>query len=443
MKMTNSITDNLKPHWMADLMPMMPEKEFNQLKEDISGLGQLEPILIFNGEILDGRHRYRACQELGIEPWVTEFDGGMSLSDVIRSLNVYRRHLTPSQRAMVAAELLKPYEKLAKEKQIEAGGDKKSVSANLPKAIESNIIDITPKVHASELAAKELSVSGRSVRDAKVVLNNGTEDEKEAVKQGKAAVSTTAKVVRERKQEEIKKQAPVKKLNATNDNIKWSKWSWNPVTGCLHDCPYCYARDIANRFDGHFKPAFHADRLQAPASTAIPEHRKNEPGINNIFVCSMADLFGKWIHPSWIEQVINVCEEQPQWNYLFLTKNPDRYLEFHFPENCWLGASATNQKQFDRAIETFSTIDDNIKFLSCEPLNEKIVVEEFTHYETPTNELSCIDWLIIGGRSKNSKMPAFQPEWEWVEELLVSARMVKIPVYFKTNLTVRPEEYPK
>lgn len=37
-------------------------------------------------------------------------------------------------------------------------------------------------------------------------------------------------------------------MNETNDNIEWAAYSWNPITGCLHNCPYCYARDIANRF---------------------------------------------------------------------------------------------------------------------------------------------------------------------------------------------------
>lgn len=219
-----------------------------------------------------------------------------------------------------------------------------------------------------------------------------------------------------------------KKFNKTNDNIGWAAYSWNPITGCLNNCRYCYARDIATRFNGHFKPTFHIERLVMPQDTPVPQS-----GNNRVFTCSMADLFGKWVHPSWIEQVINVCEEQPRWNYLFLTKNPERYLEFHFPQNCWLGASATNQKQFDRAIDVLAKIDGNIKFLSCEPLNEEI----------KPHDIEDIDWLIIGGRSKSSKMPAFQPEWKWVESLLKAARIMEIPVYFKTNLTVRPEEYPK
>ncbi|MBF0524736.1 MAG: DUF5131 family protein [Deltaproteobacteria bacterium] len=86
-------------------------------------------------------------------------------------------------------------------------------------------------------------------------------------------------------------------FNATNDNIEWAKWTWNPVTGCLHGCKYCYARDIANRFFGEYKfsPHFYPERLSAPANTTIPVKRINEPGIKNVFVCSMADLFGEWV----------------------------------------------------------------------------------------------------------------------------------------------------
>ena len=56
------------------------------------------------------------------------------------------------------------------------------------------------------------------------------------------------------------------KMNAQdNDSIDWAKFSWNPVTGCLHNCPYCYARDIAERFyPEKFAPTLHLDRLAAP-----------------------------------------------------------------------------------------------------------------------------------------------------------------------------------
>ncbi len=81
-------------------------------------------------------------------------------------------------------------------------------------------------------------------------------------------------------------------FNRTNDNVEWASWTWNPVTGCKHGCPYCYARDIARRFygNGGFEPKFHPARLAAPALTPAP--RPNAPiGDRNVFVCSMADRF--------------------------------------------------------------------------------------------------------------------------------------------------------
>lgn len=221
-----------------------------------------------------------------------------------------------------------------------------------------------------------------------------------------------------------KKPKPV--FNETNENIEWARWTWNPVTGCKHGCQYCYARDIANRFyDEKFEPTFRPERLEAPYNTNLNGKQ------NNVFVCSMADLFGEWVPDEWIEKILNVIKDTPQWNYLFLTKNPQRYLTLEFPENCWLGATADTQKRADIACNVFDRIDNNIRFISCEPLMEEIIF----------NPMS-FDWLIIGGRSQSSGMPAGQPEWEWVEILLNQARSILIPVYFKPNLTARPKEYP-
>src|SRR5262245_38354853 len=53
-----------------------------------------------------------------------------------------------------------------------------------------------------------------------------------------------------------------------SDKIEWALWSWNPVSGCLHNCPYCYARDRANRFYVQkFVPSLYPDRLSAPQNT--------------------------------------------------------------------------------------------------------------------------------------------------------------------------------
>lgn len=237
----------------------------------------------------------------------------------------------------------------------------------------------------------------------------------------------------------------VKKFNETNDNIEWAKWTWNPVTGCKHKCKYCYARDIARRFgktndEKNFKPKFYPERLPAPGNTKIPKARIKEPGIKNVFVCSMADLFGDWVPDEWINQVMDSVKKNPKWNYIFLTKNPARYLNIDFPENGWFGATADTQKRFDKAIEIFKKIKKrknapSVKFISCEPLKENIIPAK--------NALKAIDWLIIGGQSQTSGQSAFQPPWKWWYGLLNQATANYCKVYFKPNLTSVPKEYPK
>ena len=114
------LTEKLQTHPIADLMPSMSEEEYKNLIEDIKVNGLIEPIYLYEGKILDGRHRYRACTELGIEPRFEEYSGNSPVSFVI-SKNLKRRHLTESQKAALAVELLPYIEKEAKERQIKAG----------------------------------------------------------------------------------------------------------------------------------------------------------------------------------------------------------------------------------------------------------------------------------------------------------------------------------
>jgi len=225
-------------------------------------------------------------------------------------------------------------------------------------------------------------------------------------------------------------------LNRTNDNVEWAWWTWNPVTGCLRNCPYCYARDISTRFTGDFKPTFHEERLSAPRNTHPPRNTKvpKDPsiGAKNVFVCSMADLFGEWVPCDWIDKVLAEVTASPQWNFLFLSKNPARMTEFTFPHNAWVGTTVDVQSRVKPAQEAFRDIDATVKFLSCEPLLEELTFDE----------LEVFDWVIIGGRSRNSRGAASQPEWRWVERLFVAARAAGCKVYFKPNLTARPREYP-
>ena len=93
-------------HAVADILPKMSEANFLELKTDIQKNGLREPIWLFRDLIVDGRHRYRACEELGITPQFRVWDERGSLLDFVMSVNYYRRHLNESQRALAAAKAM-------------------------------------------------------------------------------------------------------------------------------------------------------------------------------------------------------------------------------------------------------------------------------------------------------------------------------------------------
>jgi ParB/Sulfiredoxin domain len=96
----------LKIHPAADWLPELNGSEFEELKQDIASRGLREPILVKHGHIIDGRHRYKACAQLGIEPQTKEFEGtGTDIIAEIASRNLFRRNLTPQQRAALVVKM--------------------------------------------------------------------------------------------------------------------------------------------------------------------------------------------------------------------------------------------------------------------------------------------------------------------------------------------------
>lgn len=161
-------------HEVADIFPMMGKDEFDALKTDIAAHGQREAIWLHpDGRIIDGRNRYRACMELGRAPVFRTWDGTGSLVSFVVSLNLHRRHLTESQRAMVAAKLAN----------MEHGGNRKDQVANW------RLDQITQAD-----AAKLLQVGERSIQRAKAVLENAAEELVAQVERGEVAVSAAATV---------------------------------------------------------------------------------------------------------------------------------------------------------------------------------------------------------------------------------------------------------
>jgi len=135
----------LQFHPLADIFPLVEGAEFDELVADIREHGLHEPIVVFEDKILDGRNRYRACDAAGVEPTFTVYSGDDPVSYVV-SLNLRRRHLSESQRAMVAAKL-----------------------ATLKDGQRADLVEGLPIGRASEM----LNVGERSVARAREVQEHG------------------------------------------------------------------------------------------------------------------------------------------------------------------------------------------------------------------------------------------------------------------------------
>ena len=228
--------------------------------------------------------------------------------------------------------------------------------------------------------------------------------------------------------------------------MDWCDSTWNPVTGCLHGCEYCYARKIAERFSTEeknkrpylpvldvptrrvrtkpepypygFKPTFHRYKLDEPQKWKKPR---------NIFVCSMADLFGEWVPDEWIQEVFKACDAAPQHRYIFLTKNPHRYYDLiekgilteH--DNWWLGSTidgdSAKKKRFqERGYNSF---------VSIEPLLEPIYVG--------LGSFGSDEWVIIGAETGIRKGKVV-PDRSWIDLIVSAANITKMKVFMKESL---------
>lgn len=207
--------------------------------------------------------------------------------------------------------------------------------------------------------------------------------------------------------------------------IEWTKFTWNPVSGCNHNCPYCYARKMANRLKGRFgypvnepfRPTLHRKRLFEPFGILHP---------SKIFVCSMGDLFGEWVPDDWIVQVLDVVKQCKHHTFQFLTKNPSRYSDFEFPKNAWIGYSTTGTlyHRWD------SKHKNNVKFVSVEPIQEPM-----------SGTLDSLTWIIVGAETGNRKGKIL-PEKTWIQDILHQACPIRIPVFVKDNAGGNVQNYP-
>jgi len=469
-------------HPAADAFPLIDGAEFDELVSSIKRNGLREPIVISHDKqvLIDGRNRYRACLAAGVDvvsrTLPQRYTEEMVL-DLIVEANVHRRHLNAGQRAMLAADLEPLYAKA-----IKADEERRKVTPPRRESMNTRAdLPVPPAApderRARAKAAVSVGAAGRTAGQAKAVQRDAP-DLAEKVRAGAMALDAADRERKQRVRSEPRPEPvatgpvtltlrthtgdavpyPQPKSKATFNETKgmgisWAAWSWNPVTGCLHGCEYCYARELATKdsyaaaYPVGFTPLFHHERLDAPANTVIPAARVDDPAYRRVFVCSMADLYGRWVPDEWIAAVHESCAASPQWEYLFLTKFPSRYVGLDLPATAWLGTSVDEQKRVRIAEDAFRQVEGvRVKWLSLEPLKEPL---QFT-------DLSMFDWIVIGAQTETRQptgtVKAFAPPFEWVARIVAQAREAGCRVHLKPNLlgTVSPsspgmqlpDEYP-
>jgi len=445
-------------HPIANAFPMKPEDEFWELVEHIKKIGVAEKLLREKetGLLIDGRNRLLAVSFTQSLFEVEDVDSEFVLG-YVTAKNLHAKKFDASQRAVIAARLRPFYDAQAKERQ----GKRNDLNQNIVEKVPPG----TDQSKSRDAAGKVANVNGKYVDDATKIeraspaIAQAVLDGKMTLKEG---LTHVAPIIAAAKAERIdaKPIAPTREkveivtvdgrrteidkpsnptFNQTNDSVSWASWTWNPVTGCEHGCKFCYAREIAHSdrmasvYPFQFAPAFHEYRLSAPSNTKRIDSQ--DPKDGRVFVCSMADLFGKWVPDAWIEKVFNACKQCPEWEYLFLTKWPKRYAMLRTLPKAWLGASVIKQADVDRVtrdMTAFEAHDGITRWVSLEPMLEPIVF----------GDLSWCDLVVIGAqtatRQPDGLVSSFAPKFEWVADVVAQCRAAGVPYYLKENLGANP-----
>jgi len=229
---------------------------------------------------------------------------------------------------------------------------------------------------------------------------------------------------------------------ANNTKIDWCDHTYNPVYGCLNNCSFCYARKMAKRIavmiaekEAKYRKDNYITKVKISRNIKVfkdmiynfkpiflySNFNKQFPGKNKrIFVNSMSDIY--YWESEWMHKVLDKIKQMPQHNFLFLTKNPEVYLKYNFPINCWLGITVINNDQA-KVFYNFSYLDrDHILFASVEPILEKI---EYSY-------LFNADWIIYG--LETGRKNIYLPGHLYFKDIMFFQKRADIPLFYKESI---------
>lgn len=176
----------MKPHPISELLPAMSDDELVQLTADIKAHGLHQPVVVYEGQILDGRHRFKACGAAGVAPRFTEFNGDdAGAAALVYSANLARRQLSKSQLAVAGAKLKAWHSIRAKERML-AGMKRGNPPADSPEGSNGD---------AREHAAKAVGVGGKLIDQAENVMRKAVPEVARLVESGDMALNEACKLV--------------------------------------------------------------------------------------------------------------------------------------------------------------------------------------------------------------------------------------------------------
>lgn len=237
-----------------------------------------------------------------------------------------------------------------------------------------------------------------------------------------------------------------------NTKISWCDATWNPVVGCSpvsEGCENCYAKAMAQRFNGgDFNVKFHPERLEEPLKLKKP---------SKIFICSVSDLFHPEVNFHQVDAVLDIVFTCRKHTFQILTKRPERALEYYqkienkikkigtqdYPitnfissPNIHLGVTCETQKRADERIPFLYQMPVTQKFISFEPLLEKVDIIKSIPFEFYCNRddwpkyniTGGISYIIIGCESGPKRRLT---KLEWVYSLVEQCKEAGVKIHIK------------